>query len=58
MIILVSQRCFLFFSVVENECANSVDAVALAVDPVATTVDAVWGFVLFFVSGLTWEMDD
>ena len=40
-ILLVSQ---LFFSVVENECANSVNAVALVVEPVVTMVATSWGF--------------
>ena len=51
---LVSQRCcsVFLFSVEEDECANSVDAVALVAEPVAPTVAAAWGFVLFFVSCL------
>ena len=35
------------FSVVENKYANSVAAVVVAVEPVATTVAAAWDFVLF-----------
>ena len=39
---------FLFcFSVVENKYADSVTAVVVAVEPVATTVAAAWDFVLF-----------
>ena len=41
---LVSQLLFFCFSVVENEYAIGVDAVAVAVEPEATTVAAAWGF--------------